>query len=107
MAVFDTVASKWFVVFVDLQAKKSFKDDQHAQHVQALVEEAQKRANVSPSSLLEALKDERYCVLYFTTAEGASSASELAITMRLEDTESFFGPLSAIHSATRKAFPSS
>ena len=87
MAVFDTVASKWFEVFVDQKAKKSFKDDQQAQHVQVLVEEAQKRANVAPSSLLEALKDERYRFLYVTTAEGASSANELAITMRREDTE--------------------
>ena len=104
LAVFDTVASKWFVVFVDLKAKKSFKDDQQAQHVQVLVEEAQKRANVAPSSLLEALQDKRYCFLYVTTAEGASSANELAITMRREDTKRFFGPLSAIHSAIRKAF---
>ena len=86
LAVFDTVVCKGFVVFVDLKAKKNFKDDQQAQHVKALAEPTRKRKTVASSSLLEALKDERYCFLYVTTAEGASSANELAITMRLEDT---------------------
>ena len=88
----------------DLKAKKKFKDDQQAGHAQELVEKAQQRANVAPSSLLEALKDERYCFLFITTAEGASSANKLAITMRRDDTERFFGPLSAVNSAIRKAF---
>ncbi|CAE7463605.1 unnamed protein product [Symbiodinium necroappetens] len=107
LSVYDTQDSKWFLAFIDLKARQSSEDADQARYVQSLASRAQSRGSVAPSSLLEALKDKRYCFLYITTAEGASSANELAITMRRDDTERFFGPLSAIHSAIRKAFTSS
>ena len=109
LSVYDAQDSKWFLTFIDLKARRSSDDAEQASHVQSPASKAQTQilGNVAHPTLLEALKDKRYCFLYVTTAEGASSANELAITMRREDTERFFGPLSAIHGAIRKALPSS
>ena len=109
LSVYDAQDSKWFLTFIDLKPRRSSDDAKQASYVQSLASKAQTQTlgNVAHPTLLEALKDMRYCFLYVTAAEAASSANELAITMRREDTERFFGPLSAIHSAIRKAFPSS
>lgn len=104
LAVFDTEASQWFLVFLELKAQKNrLRNREQAAFVQGLVEEAKQRE--SCAGLVEALREGRYCFLYITTAEGQSEADELAIVLKGEDTAQFFGPLAAVHKAIRQAFP--
>eukprot|EP00435_Cladocopium_sp_Y103_P069806 s321_g34.t1 len=104
LAVFDTEASHWFLVFLELKAQENqLRDRNQAEYVQTLVEEAKQKE--SSPGLVEALREGRYCFLYITTAQGQSEAGSLAIVLKEEDTAQFFGPLAAVHLAIRQAFP--
>eukprot|EP00930_Biecheleria_cincta_P049628 TRINITY_DN34824_c0_g1_i1.p1 TRINITY_DN34824_c0_g1~~TRINITY_DN34824_c0_g1_i1.p1 ORF type:complete len:579 (+),score=110.99 TRINITY_DN34824_c0_g1_i1:30-1739(+) len=103
LAVFDATANKWFLAFIDMKAKGAFDDSTQAEHVRSLFDEAQKREDVAASSLLQAFKEGRYCYVYLTTADGESSASETAISLRRSDTSRWFGPLARVHDAIREA----
>ena len=103
LAVFDTQANQWFVVFLELKARRNLEDRNQARHVQELVEELRQKPD-SSAGLLQVLKDGRYCYLYITTAEGESETGQLAIVLKENDTTRFFGPLAAVHKAIRRAF---
>ena len=95
--VFDTNAGQWFLIFMELRARGSLEDMEpknHAEHVKRLVQEAPGSQKTGAEGLLEALKEERDCfLLYLTNAGGQSTANELAIVLKEQDTSNFFGPL--------------
>ena len=103
LAVHGTQAKKWFIVFLDLKARKKLKGCKQAQYVQKMVQQV--KQGKSSGGLLDALKDGRYCYLYISTAKGQNTASAQAIVLKEQDTTRFLGPLAAVHKAIRRAFP--
>ena len=104
LAVFDTEAGQWFLVFLELKARENqLPTLKQADHVHRLVEKAKQKE--SSAGLVEALREGRYCFLYITTAQGQSEARSSAIVLKEEDAARFFGPLAAVQKAIRQAFP--